>query len=307
MSVATHPEHGVRIATNAPIPTWFGIGGRAERFAAPRSHEELLDCVRIDPSLRILGDGANLLVDDQGVPELVVSLKTPAWERVHIDARTGRVVAGAGVSLPRLIKSTIDAGLSGLEGLGGIPATIGGALVMNAGGRFGQIGDVVQSVRGVDRTGLDAVRDRREIPFEYRKSGLGAMIVTEAEFLLAPANTEKLRAFHREVMAYKAESQPLNADSAGCVFKNPTLHADVEGIGPKGARVSAGMLIDRAGCKGMAEGGASVSERHGNFIVTSRGCSAASVITLMDRVAARVLDTFGIRIEPEIVIWRREP
>lgn len=307
MSVATQPEHGVKVQTNAPIPTWFRIGGCADRFAKPRSHEELLACVRMDPSLRVLGDGANLLVHDDGVGELVVSLESPEWESIEIDPRTGRVVAGAGVSLPRLIKATIDAGLSGLEGLGGIPATIGGALVMNAGGRFGQIGDVVQSVRAVDRSGLEVLLDRREIYFDYRRSGLGHLILTQAEFMLAPGDREKLRAFHKDVMAYKAESQPLAADSAGCVFKNPTLLADIEGIGAKGQRVSAGMLIDRAGCKGLSVGGARVSERHGNFIVTSAGCRASDVIDLMEIVSARVMERFGVRIDPEVVIWRREP
>ena len=307
MSVASHPETELKLVCDARIPTWFGIGGRADRFATPRTHEELLACVRLDPSLRILGDGANLLVHDDGVAELVVSLQSPAWEEIRIDARTGRVVAGAGVSLPRLIKATLEAGLAGLEGLGGVPATIGGALVMNAGGRFGQIGDVVQSVRAIDRTGLEVTLDRREIRFDYRKSGLGELILTEAEFLLTPGDPVRIRGLHKEVMAYKAESQPLSADSAGCVFKNPTLVSDVESIGGKGQRVSAGMLIDRAGCKGLSVGGARVSERHGNFIVTTSGCLAADVIELMERVSARVMGSFGVRIEPEIMIWRREP
>lgn len=307
MIVATEAPNDVKIEQNVMIPTWFGIGGCADRLARPRTHEELLACVRADPELRILGDGANLLVHDDGVSELVIELSAKEWEGIEIDARTGRVVAGAGASLPRLIKATIDAGLGGLEGLGGIPATIGGATVMNAGGKFGQIGDVIQSVRGIDRGAVDVVFDRREIAFDYRRSGLHRVIITSVEFLLTPGDPAKLRAFNKEVMTYKAESQPLSADSAGCAFKNPTLAVDVGGVGARGQRVSAGMLIDRAGCKGMRVGGAEVSDRHGNFIVTSGGCRAADVIDLMGRVADRVLNHFGVRIEPEIVIWRREP
>jgi UDP-N-acetylmuramate dehydrogenase len=178
--------------------------------------------------------------------------------------------------------------------LGGIPATIGGALViMNAGGRFGQIGDVVQSVRAVDRSGIDVVLDRREIHFDYRRSGLGSLILTVAEFMLAPADREKLRAFHKDVMAYKAESRSRSRRIRRvCVFKNPTLLMDIEGIGAKGQCVSAGMLIDRAGCKGLSVGGARVSERHGNFIVTSSGCTASNVIDLMEIVSTRVMEAF---------------
>lgn len=307
MSVAVDSTHDVRIERDAPIPTWFKIGGRADRLARPKSEAELAQCVRLDPELRVLGDGANLLVHDEGVRELVVVLSEPVWKKIEVDERTGRVVAGAGASLPRLIKATIDAGLAGIEGLGGIPATVGGAVIMNAGGKFGQIGDVVQCVRGLDRSGLAVVRDRREIAFDYRRSGLGDIIITSVELMLAPSDAGELKARHLEVMAYKKDSQPLAADSAGCVFKNPTLAADVEGIAAKGARVSAGMLIDRAGCKGMSVGGATVSERHGNFIVTAPGCRAADVLVLMERVQRRVAETYGVAIEPEIVVWRRVP
>lgn len=307
MSVAVESTNEVRIERDAPIPTWFRIGGRADRFARPRNEAELAQCVRLDPYLRVLGDGANLLVHDDGVGELVVALTEPVWKKIEIDERTGRVVVGAGASLPRLIKATIDAGLAGIEGLGGIPATVGGAAIMNAGGKFGQIGDAVQCVRGVDRCGLEVVRDRREITFDYRRSGLQDIIITSVELMLTPSDAVALKAKHLEVMAYKKDSQPLAADSAGCVFKNPTLGADVAGIGQKGSRVSAGMLIDRAGCKGMSIGGATVSERHGNFIVTAAGCRAAEVLELMNRVSRRVAETFGVSIEPEIVVWRREP
>ncbi len=307
MSVAVPSHNELVIERDVPIATWFKIGGRAERFAKPRSVDELAQCVRLDPELRVLGDGANLLVHDDGVAELVVELAEPCWKRIEIDARTGRVVAGAGALLQRLIKSTIDAGLAGIEGLGGIPATVGGAAIMNAGGKFGQIGDVVQCVRGIDRAGIDVVRDRREIAFDYRRSGLNDIIITSVELMLRPSDAAALKVKHREVMAYKKDSQPLAADSAGCVFKNPALATDLDGIGAKGARVSAGMLIDRAGCKGLSVGGATVSDRHGNFIVTAPGCRAADVLGLMDLVTQRVTDAFGVKIEPEIVIWRREP
>jgi UDP-N-acetylmuramate dehydrogenase len=297
------------IQRNAPIPTWFGIGGGAERFCVPRSVEELRRCVEIDPTLRVLGDGANLLVDDDGVPELVVELSSPAFMSIDMDVKTGRVVVGAGVDLAKLVTESVRNGLSGLEGLGGIPATVGGAVIMNAGGAFGEIGNSIVRVFAVDRTGRECVLEKgRDVHFTYRHSGLQGLIITGAELMLPPGDAAALRAKLKDVMAYKKTSQPMAENSAGCCFKNPTLSSDVKELGElgvKGKRVSAGLLIDRAGCKGMRVGGASVSMRHGNFVVTDPGATARDVIELMGQIEARVRDAFGVTIEPEVVIWSR--
>jgi len=296
------------VERNAPIPTWFGIGGGAEQLARPESVEQLVRCVQIDPELRVLGDGANLLVDDAGVRELVVVLNAAAFTRVTWSA-DGRVVAGAGAQLPKLITESVRRGLAGLEGLGGIPATIGGAVRMNAGGAFGQIADVVERVHAVDREGREVVLERGEIAFSYRHSGLDGLIVTGVELALRPSDPAALRARLKDVMEYKKRSQPMADRSAGCVFKNPTLGQDLAGIGRPGERVSAGMLIDKAGCKGLRVGGASVSERHGNFIVAESPpagrAMARDVIDLMAEVARRVREGFGVELVPEVVIWRR--
>jgi UDP-N-acetylmuramate dehydrogenase len=294
------------IQRNAPIPTWFGVGGGAERFCVPRSVEELRRCVEIDPALRVLGDGANLLVDDDGVPELVVELSAPAFTKIEMDAASGRVVVGAGADLAKVVTESVRQGLGGLEGLGGIPATIGGALMMNAGGAFGEIGSSVVRVFALDRQGRERVLEKgKDVHFAYRHSGLQGFIITGAELLLTPGDPVALRAKLKDVMAYKKGSQPMADNSAGCCFRNPTLTEDVKEIGAKGARVSAGMLIDRAGCKGLRVGGASVSMRHGNFVVTEPGATARDVITLMEQLKARVRDAFGVTIEPEVVVWSR--
>ena len=290
----------------APIPTWFGIGGGADRFCVPRSVGELKRCIEIDPSLKVLGEGANLLVDDDGVSELVVELSSPAFTKVEIDAETGRAFVGAGADLPQLVVESVRLGLSGLEGLGGIPAMIGGALVMNAGGAFGQICDSVVRVHGLDRRGREGVLERGQIEFGYRHSGLNELIITGAELLLPPGNPAMLRARLKDVMAYKKNSQPMAENSAGCCFKNPTLAHELKDIGPTGQRVSAGMLIDKAGCKGMRVGGAMVSPRHGNFVVTGPGAKARDVIELMDLMVKRVHAAFGVVIQPEVVVWRRK-
>lgn len=295
----------VQVERNAEIPTWFGIGGRADRLARPASVGDLRECLRMDPNLRVLGDGANLLVDDAGVGELVVCLSGRGFAGWRTDSVSGRVIAGAGANLPKLILDTVRQGLAGLEGLGGIPASVGGAAIMNAGGAFGQIGDSIACVRAIDRAGREVTLQRDEIDFRYRRSGLNDLIVTEVEFDLREEDPAALRARLKEVMEYKKGSQPMADRSAGCVWKNPTLPADLKDIGPKGERVSAGMLIDRAGCKGLRVGGASISHRHANFVVTDVGARAGDVIALMEQTRQRVLERFGVMLEAEVVIWGR--
>lgn len=297
--------HDPRIEHDAAIPTWFGIGGRADRLARPESVDALRACIELDPELRVLGDGANLLVDDDGVARLVVALTSTAFTGWTIDRTSGRVVAMAGANLPKLVVETVRQGLAGLEGLGGIPASMGGAVIMNAGGAFGQIADAVAKVHALDRQGRAVVLERDEIDFSYRHSGLTGLIITAVELELREEDPVALRSRLKEVMEYKKGSQPMADRSAGCVWKNPTLPHDIDGIGPRGEHVSAGLLIDRAGCKGQAVGGASVSRRHANFVVTEPGARARDVIELMEQTRRRVHDAFGVALEPEVVIWRR--
>ncbi|MBX3385477.1 MAG: UDP-N-acetylmuramate dehydrogenase [Phycisphaeraceae bacterium] len=303
MTTVRAQAEAVRIENDVLIPTWFHIGGRADQLARPESASQLRTCLLRDPELRMLGDGANLLVDDDGVRELVVQLTGPEFTGWTFDEATGLLSVGAGANLPKLILEAVRRGRGGLEGLGGIPASIGGALVMNAGGAFGQIADTVVRVHGLTREGQPITLERDEIDFRYRHSGLDRLIITRAELELSEEDPAGLRDRLKEVMHYKKQSQPMGDRSAGCVFKNPVLPADIEGIGPRGERVSAGMLIDRAGCKGLAVRGASVSARHANFIVTAPDAHARDVIDLMADVRRRVHDAFGVEIEPEIVVW----
>lgn len=293
----------LQILHDAKIDTWFHIGGRAQRLARPNSQSELLACLEIDDQLRVLGEGANLLVDDGGVSQLVVSLQQGEFTRAQIDETTGLVHAGAGMALPSLISRCVRSGLGGLEKLAGIPATLGGATIMNAGGAFADLAQFVVQVRAIDRAGREHAFDRTQIDFGYRRSRLNHLIITGVVLQLQPDDPSAIKRSREACMRYKVESQPLGEKSAGCVFKNPTLIKPIEDIGQAGDRVSAGMLIDRAGCKGLAVGGASVSHVHANFITTTPQARAGHVIELIEQVSRRVYDRYGVTLETELVIW----
>lgn len=298
----------VEILSNHPVQTWFGCGGSAARFARPANAEALRACLAIDRNLRILGDGANLLVADGGVQELVVSLNSGDFAQWTVTPTpTGGIIrAGAGVNLPKLILEAGRLGLGGLEALGGIPASVGGAVVMNAGGNFGQTGDTVHAVEGLTRDGQPVSLRRNQIDFTYRHARFAehkGLIVTHVEFKLKKADPDALRERLKEVMAYKKKTQPLADHSAGCFFKNPTLREDLPGIAVAGSKISAGMLIDKAGCKSMRIGGAAVSPQHANFVIADKGCTAADILALMRQVREKVRAAFNVTLENEVVIW----
>jgi UDP-N-acetylmuramate dehydrogenase len=301
--------HGDELTVGpAPIPTWFGIGGGAERLARVESVEQLRRAIEVDAALKVLGDGANLLVDDDGIGELVVSL-AGTFNQVKIDAASGTVRVGAGYKLHKLINDCVQVGCGGLEALAGFPATMGGCIAMNAGGRHGEISQWVERVQVMDRQGRERTLERKEIPFAYRSSGLqsvaGDVIVTGVELRLQPGmDVAALRKRQKEIMEFKKASQPLSASSAGCCFKNPMLVEGFEEFAP-GTRVGAGLLIDRAGLKGLRVGGASVSDQHANFVVTSKDATARDVIGLLEEIARRVHEKFGIELHREVVVWSR--
>lgn len=272
----------------------------------PGSIAELTACLEIDDDFKVLGEGANLLVDDCGVSNLVVSLQTDGFRSIEIDETTGIVRAGAGVALPSLISRCVKHGLGGLEVLAGIPATVGGAAIMNAGGAFGSMSDVVIGVDAIDRAGREQSYERLQIDYDYRQSHLNHLILTQIIFQLAPGEVGEIKESLNKCMSYKSQSQPLNDKSAGCVFKNPMLVESIEGIACAGERAGAGMLIDRAGCKGLSIGGATVSDVHANFITTTKDAMAHDVIELIAQVHSRVKEAFGVSLDRELVIWGDE-
>lgn len=297
----------LQVDRDVPIKTWFGVGGKAHQYAIVRDLSQLQEALTRDPNLRVLGDGANLLVDDQGVDGLVVKFADTLCACTIDDKATGRVFVGAGAHLFKVMNTSVAAGLGGLEVLAGVPACMGGAIVMNAGGAFGQIADVVHRVfalrRDDPRTLLEIPRDR--IAFSYRHSGLNDLVIVGAELKLVPGDVSALELRKREINDYKRRTQPMSACSAGCCFKNPVLAKAIEGIGNAGDRVSAGKLIDIAGLKGTTHGSAIVSPLHGNFLLSSDPATgnARDVIELIERVQRSVHEKLGVQLEREVVIW----
>jgi UDP-N-acetylmuramate dehydrogenase len=305
-STSLFADLDVQVELDAPLAqhTWYGVGGHADALVRPGSMQALATllqrCARQAVPVRVLGSGANLLVDDEGVEGVVLKLDTPAFQEFGLNAQGGphAVRVGAGRDLSRTTNECVRHGLAGLEPMTGIPASVGGALRMNAGGRYGDIAAAVHSVALVTWQGEERIYPRAEIPFDYRHSGLPAGVIVWGIFTLAPADPVALRQRVKEISAYKASVQPLRAHSAGCMFKNPLDPAT-------GQRVSAGKLIDQAGLKGLRVGAAEVSAQHGNFLTTEPGARAADLMALAAEVADKVWERMGVRLEREVVFWRR--
>lgn len=236
---------------------------------------------------RILGGGTNILVSEKGYGGAVIRL---AGELAGLGFRGAVVTAGGGAGLARLVGECSRRGLSGAQCLAGIPGTVGGALVMNAGGRWGEIGGLVRSVRVMDN---DGVRDlaREECGFAYRESALGGRVVLSAVLELSESDAEAVRARTEQLLRLKALTQELSAHSAGCVFKNPAS-------GP-----TAGELIEKAGLKGFRIGGAEVSGMHANYIINTGSARSSEIMEVIEAVRSGVKAECGVELELEIELW----
>ncbi len=285
-------EKIVREAEPLAQHTWFRLGGPAEFFAEPHTVEELAALVRrchdAGVPIRVLGGGSNLLVRDDGVTGVVVRLSAPPFNEIRVQGQT--VTAGGGARLGHVISTVVRDGLAGLEPLVGIPGTIGGALHGNAGSRGGDIGQWTCRATVMSRTSEIIERQREDLVFSYRQSSLDELVILGCQFQLEEEDPQELTKRMQKLWIVKKASQPLGHQSAGCIFKNPR-------------GISAGMLIDQAGLKGTRVGGAEVSDRHANFIVTDADATAADVLRLIELVRSRVAERLGVELESEIEIW----
>ena len=272
--------------------TWYGLGGPADYFIRPQSIEQLKEVVRRcnenDIRIYVIGFGSNLLIGDDGLRAAVITLEADQFKQTQIEGEL--VTAWAGADLSKLVLSCVQKGLSGIEALTGIPGSIGGAVKMNAGGNFGDIGAAVETVTLMDNQGNVFEKSKPELMFDYRGTNITAKFILSAQMNLAPGDPEQIMRTVKEMWIYKKNSQPLNTKNSGCIFKNPR-------------GVSAGALIDRAGLKGLKIGGAAVSEKHANFIIAEEGCKSRDVMRLIDAIKERVKEHFDTELELEIEIW----
>ena len=274
--------------------TTMGLGGPADILARPASAADMVKLLALARSaelpVRVLGAGSNLLIDDAGIRGVVIA--TGALEEVHFPGG-GIVEAGAGVHFPALVRQTAARGLRGLEAGVGIPGSLGGILTMNAGAYQFSIGPLVREVEAVSPGTGGVVFHEKEIDFRYRASSFGAnLIVARARLSLTPDDPLAIKRDMNQHMRFRKETQPVGIKSAGCIFKNPPED-------------SAGRLIDRAGLKGFAVGGARVSEVHANFIVHEGRAKTKDVLALIEAVREKVLDETSILLETEVMTWSR--
>ncbi len=271
--------------------TSFRVGGPADAVATPRDAGELKRVLRYsrEKGLRcfILGRGTNLLVLDGGIRGVVVDLR--GFNALEV--RSEEIIyAGAGVSLPKLVYFAMDNSMTGLEFASGIPGSVGGAIVMNAGAMEGEMKDVVKSVTVMNEAGEVSELTREELPFSYRNLSLPkGTVVLGSQFKLKGGDKEAIKERIHSILNSRKTKQPLDTPNAGCIFKNPPLG-------------HAGRLIDEAGLKGLQFGGAKVSELHANFIVNSGNATARDILSLLDDVKEKVFEKKGITLEPEIKI-----
>jgi UDP-N-acetylmuramate dehydrogenase len=270
--------------------TTFHIGGPADIFVLPVDIADLAESLRFAREeglpTKVIGNGSNLLVGDQGIRGMVVRLAPHFGERQWGEEG---VVAGGGVKLGRLVKEAAEQGLSGLESTVGIPGTLGGALATNAGTDTGCIGDLVTGALVLEGNGELRELSAAQLAYRYRHSSICAakVVVVSARLKLQPAPKEEIWAKVERLRQKRAGRQPLRAWSAGSVFKNP--------LG-----VAAGKVLDRAGAKGMRVGDAQISSKHANFLINRGRAKATEMRELMARAHALALRRYGIDLELEI-------
>lgn len=271
--------------------TTLRLGGPADYLVIPRHLQDIRHALRLFREagipVKCLGNGSNLLVSDQGFRGAVIKL-TPGFNQIHFNAQG--VMVGAGARLATVVEAAAVAGWSGLESTVGIPGTMGGAIVTNAGTDTGAVGDLVTEALLLDENGNQISWQNQELSYGYRSSALAGtrLVVLSARLALRPATTAEVRAKMDRLRIKRSSRQPLGCRTAGSTFKNPP------------GEMAAGKLLDRAGAKGKCIGDAMVSTKHANFIINRGKATAADVRRLMDWMQELVFTVYGLWLESEI-------
>ncbi len=283
---------GVEVDYSMSRLTSFKVGGPCDYLVRPATHDELKKVIRTcyqqKVYYKILGRGTNILVRDRGIRGVVISLISPFDVFQREDEK--RVKVGAALHLPHLTRLLMHEGLSGMEFASGIPGSVGGALIMNAGAYGHSIGDLVENISYISPQGEDIEISPQEAGFAYRTSMLkekGGVIVA-ATFKLKKDDPDLIRKKIEEISQQRQKKQPW-LPSAGSVFRNPSS-------------APAGELIESSGCKGWEVGGAKVSEKHANFIVNTGSARASDVLALISKVQHKVKERTGIELQLEVEV-----
>ncbi len=283
----------VRRDVSLAMYTWFQLGGPAEYFAEPETEEELTALLKQSRAenvpVRVLGVGSNVLVSEEGISGVVVSLTAPIFS--GIDVVGNRVTAGAGAKLGRMITKAVTAGLAGIENLIGIPGSVGGAICGNAGTSSGDLGQWVEKVKVANLDGTVAELSKNEFSFGYRMSSLDDTVILAATLKLDSDDPLELSKRMQKLWIVRKTQQPMSGQCSGFVFKNPHNGANAE------------ELIDQAGLKGTRIGGASICERNPCFVVVEPECTSNDVKRLIQLVQDQVRDRTEVELEPAIEIW----
>ena len=282
------------IKLNEPMKkhTSFRVGGPAKVFLTVHS-EEILSKVLAAVNERklpyfVLGNGSNLLISDKGYEGVMITL---GEEFSHIETEENRIKAGAAVFLGKAARVALDACLTGLEFAAGIPGSLGGGIVMNAGAYGGELSQVVTQVRAMNKTGKVLTLEKNELLMGYRTSifKMQPFVILSVIMELQAGDKQEISSKMEEYTKARIEKQPLEYPSAGSTFKRPEGHF-------------AGKLIMDAGLRGFSVGDAQVSEKHCGFVINKGNATATEIRTLMEEVSGIVKEKFGVELEPEVIL-----
>ena len=269
--------------------TSFRIGGPADAMVFPKDVKDLCQLVRQARAVHVpifVFGGTNVLIPDRGIRGIVVNLKPFTNIR---DESDDMVFAEAGVRMPILLQHAINRSLSGLEWAAGIPGTVGGGVIMNAGTRLGEMKDVLHAIEMVDSLGSLMIRQAADLLFGYRSAHVPNGVIVGAWFQLTHSTRKKIEGLTKSYLQYRKNTQPLTLPNAGSIFKNPP-------------RSSAGRLIEEAGLKGAKVGDAQISPKHANFIVNTGQARAADVVRLIQKIRRTVARKTGTTLQLELKI-----
>ncbi len=283
-----------QIKTGLPLAkyTTFKIGGKAKFYFEPSNRRQLSQALEFAARNKLpvftLGAGSNILISDRGVDGLVIRLSHADFKRISVRGRFIRCACA--VSLSKLAQAAQRGSLSGGEFLVGIPGSLGGGLLMNAGAWGSSIADIVEEIEVMGYNGKIKVLKRNSLKFGYRCSGLKNYVILSAKLKFSPKDKSAIERLMRQYLLKRLVTQKTRLANAGCIFKNP--------VG-----CSAGKLIDLCGLKGVSRGKAVVAQKHANFILNRGGAKSADVLELMRFVRKSVKAKFKINLQPEIKVW----